>query len=96
MKILYSLNGLILEPETTKEAFEMGSLWGMRESLPEAMRSILSLKGDGPSFLINPEYIESLERQIEYVDEELDWAGSGEGRVGKIKRLMKTEEWRDA
>lgn len=89
MKILYSSDGLILEPETTEESFEMGSLWGRRNSLPSAMSAILWLKGDGPSLLINPAYIESLKRQLNIVDEILGWAGSDECRADKIQRLMK-------
>ena len=91
MKILYSLNGLILKPETTEEAFEMGSLWSMRNSLPGPMSEILSLRDDGTSFLINHKYTECLEKQLKIVDDTLRWEGTGESRVEKIKRLMHKE-----
>ncbi len=92
MKIRNSDDGIVIESESVEEALQFVKLSESACDWSAGMLTLALREGGGFELLISPEPVNCLRRQIHIVDEHLQWMGTGEGRVDRIKELLAKEE----
>lgn len=71
-----------LRPDTPMDGFQLGNIYSAM--FKQSWKGMISFPDGGPDMLIDA-------KQLNIVDELLDWEGTGNGRVDRIHELLAIE-----
>lgn len=86
MRLVPRAEGFLIVAETPEDGWQLGRLWENKQG--DSLMSQARFSDDNAHEL--PCICIGL-RQMELVDDELRWQGTGKGRIGRIQDLIQTE-----